>query len=202
MKTILNVIAFSALLTLTANAQDAFERFQFDPNVEYNESIPSPEEFLGYALGEEYSFHYQVMDYFHALDEASDKLTFHPYGTTYEGRTLYYAVITSEENQGSIDQIKANAQAIAHHPENASIEDHPVVVWLSYNVHGNEPSSSEAAMQTAYRLIAAEDESTASWLENAVVIIDPMLNPDGRDRYVYWYKSSQANILNTDPLDL
>lgn len=202
MKSLLHLILISVLIPVIAHAQDAFERFTFDTELEYNESIPSPEEFLGYPLGEEYSFHYQVMDYFHALDEASDKLTFHPYGTTYEGRTLYYAVITSEGNQGNIDQIKARAKEIAHNPEQASIEDHPVVVWLSYNVHGNEPSSSEAAMQTAYRLIAAEDEETASWLENAVVIIDPMINPDGRDRYVYWYKSSQANVLNTNPLDL
>lgn len=57
-------------------------------------------------------------------------------------------------------------------------------------------------MQTAYRLVAATDAETQNWLENSVVIIDPMLNPDGRDRYVYWYKSSQANILNTNPEDL
>lgn len=202
MKSLLHLFLITVLIPVSAHAQDAFERFLFDAELEYNESIPTPEEFLGYPLGEEYSFHYQVMDYFHALDEASEKLTFHPYGTTYEGRTLYYAVITSEGNQENIDEIQARAQEIAHNPKQASIEDQPVVVWLSYNVHGNEPSSSEAAMQTAYRLIAAEDEETASWLENAVVIIDPMLNPDGRDRYVYWYKSSQANVLNTDPLDL
>jgi hypothetical protein len=73
---------------------------------------------------------------------------------------------------------------------------------MSYNVHGNEPSSSEAAMQTAYRLVAGADQETVNWLDNAVVVIDPMMNPDGRDRYVYWYKSSRANILNTDANDL
>ena len=78
----------------------------------------------------------------------------------------------------------------------------PVVVWMSYNVHGNEPSSSESAMQAAYRLVAAEDDQTKSWRAESVVIIDPMLNPDGRDRYVTWYKSSQTNVLNTDVNDL
>ena len=73
---------------------------------------------------------------------------------------------------------------------------------MSYNVHGNEPSSSEAAIQAAYRLVASTDAETRNWLKNAIVIIDPMLNPDGRDRYVYWYKSSRANILNTNHEDL
>ena len=83
MKSLLHLFLIAVLIPVTAHAQDAFERFTFDTELEYNESIPTPEEFLGYPLGEEYSFHYQVMDYFHALDEASEKLTFHPYGTTY-----------------------------------------------------------------------------------------------------------------------
>ena len=69
-------------------------------------------------------------------------------------------------------------------------------------MHGNEASSAEAALQTAYRMAAAEDEETSQFRNEAVTIIDPVLNPDGRDRYVTWYKSSRANMLNTDPVDL
>ncbi|SMO82267.1 M14 family metallopeptidase [Gracilimonas mengyeensis] len=207
MKTKLPFLTILILLVLTANYvsaqyEFAFDRFQFHPELNYDAQITSPADYLGYELGEEYTFHHQVMDYFKQLDEESDKLSFHKYATTYEGRDLYYAVISSEENQGNIESIREANLELANNPESSEMEDNPVVVWLSYNVHGNEPSSSEAAMQTAYRLVAANDSETQNWLDNAVVIIDPMINPDGRDRYVYWYKSSRANILNTNADDL
>lgn len=197
------LLTFITIFSLQARAQiqGAIERFQFEENVTYDATIPSPSEFLGYQLGEEYTFHHQVMDYFKMLAERSDKISVHQYARSYEGRELIYAVITSAENHGNLELIQDSNLQIANNPDNATITNEPVVVWMSYNVHGNEPSSSEAAMQAAYRLIAAQDTETAGWLENAVVIIDPMINPDGRDRYVYWYKSSQANMLNTNAED-
>lgn len=202
MKILLTLFTFLLTSFQVFAQQDAFERFQFHPDLNYDQNITSPQEYLGYEIGAEYTFHHQIMDYFKQLDEESDKLSFHKYGTTYEGRDLYYAVISSEENMGDIESIREANLNLANNPESAATDDKPVVVWLSYNVHGNEASSSEAAMQTAYRLVAVSDSETAEWLDNSVVIIDPMINPDGRDRYVYWYKSSQANVLNTDANDL
>lgn len=189
-------------ITASAQIQEAIDRFKFDQDITYDTSIPSPSEFLGYELGEEYTFHYQVMDYFEKLAELSDKITFHEYVRTYENRSVNYAIITSEENQSNIDGIRQNNLKIANDPGSVRVSDEPIVVWMSYNVHGNEPSSSEAAMQTAYRLVAGTDSETENMLQNSVVIIDPMINPDGRDRYVYWYKSSQANVLNINYEDL
>lgn len=195
-------LLFSLLFGLNAFAQVAFDRFQFDPEVSYNASITSPAEYLGYELGEEYTFHHQVMGYLEVLASESERMTLHNYGRTYEGRTLKYAVITSSGNQGRVDEIRDANHKLAFEPDTELSEEMPVVVWMSYNVHGNEASSSEAAMQTAYYLAAAENAETTDWLENSVVIVDPMMNPDGRDRYVYWYKSSQAAVLNTDASDL
>jgi hypothetical protein len=196
--TLLGLFAFNA----QAQIEEAIERFQFDPDVSYDASITSPKDYLGYELGAEYTFHHQVMGYLRLLAEESDKITMHEYARTYEGRDLNYAIITSEENHANLEEIKQANLNLAINPENATIGDNPIVVWMSYNVHGNEPSSSESAMQTAYRLVAGSNAETSNWLNNAVVIIDPMINPDGRDRYVYWYKSSQANILNTNAEDL
>jgi hypothetical protein len=200
------LVSLFAVLLMASSvfAQDefAFERFQFHADLNYDSEITSPAEFLGYELGAEYTFHHKVMAYFKQLDEESDKLTLHKYATTYEGRDLYYAVISSKENQDNIETIREANLELANNPESTAVGDKPVVVWMSYNVHGNEPSSSEAAMQTAYRLVAGADQETQNWLNNSVVVIDPMMNPDGRDRYVYWYKSSRANILNTDANDL
>lgn len=198
----ITLLLFSLLFSLNAFAQDAFDRFQFDPEVSYNESVTTPAEYLGNELGEEYTFHHQVMGYLEVLASETDRMTFHTYGTTYEGRALKYAVITSSGNQGRIDEIREANHRLAFQPDADLSDDMPVVVWMSYNVHGNEASSSEAAMQTAYYLAAAENAETGEWLENSVVILDPMINPDGRDRYVYWYKSSQAAVLNTDASDL
>ena len=186
----------------SAQFQKEIERFQFETDIIYDASITSPAEYLGYELGVEYSFHHKVMGYFELLADESEKLTFHEMARTYEGRSVNYLVITSEENHRNLEAIKAGNFDLANNPEDATVSDQPIVVWMSYNVHGNEPSSSEAAMQTAYRLVASTDAETRNWLKNAVVIIDPMLNPDGRDRYVYWYKSSRANILNTNHEDL
>src|SRR6202000_3093285 len=71
----------------------------------------------------------------------------------------------------------------------------PVIVWLSYNVHGNEPSSSEAAMKTLYTLVDPSESRSAAWLKNTVVILDPCINPDGRDRYVNWFN----DVVGTEP---
>ncbi len=202
-KILFSILLVGISIQLSAQTKMANERFQFDPDISYDSNIPSPKDFLGYELGEEYTFHYQVMAYFEQLAELSDKITFHQYAETYENRSVNYAIITSTENQSRIDEIRETNFKLANDPENIQLEDNqPIVVWMSYNVHGNEPSSSEAAMQTAYRLVASQDAEDQKWLENSVVIIDPMLNPDGRDRYVNWYKSSRANILNTNAEDL
>lgn len=202
MKFLSAFFSFLIISTSIVWGQSTDARFQFDPQLTYDTQITSPHEYLGYELGDQYTFHHQVMDYFKLLDEESDKLSLHKYGTTYEGRDLYYAVISSEENHSNIDAVQQAALQLGNAPEETEVGEQPVVVWMSYNVHGNEASSSEAAMQTAYRLIAAEDSETQNWLDNSVVVIDPMMNPDGRDRYVYWYKSSRANILNTNAEDL
>lgn len=203
MKKLSLLFVFSLLVThASAQIEEAIERFQFDPEVSYNSNITSPAEYLGYELGEEYTFHHQVMGYLKLLASESDKITFHEMGRTYENRSVNYVIISSAENHQNLDEIREANFELANNPGDATVSNQPIIVWMSYNVHGNEPSSSEAAMQTAYRLVAATDAETQNWLENSVVIIDPMLNPDGRDRYVYWYKSSQANILNTNPEDL
>ena len=204
---IIFVLSFFILQASPISAQntnadpDPFERFTFDTDLSYDNSIPSPAEFLGYELGQEYTHHYQVVAYFELLDSLSDRISVDEYAKSYEGRSLIYATISSEENMSQIDAIqKANkdlASAVTQPQENM-----PVVVWLSYNVHGNEPSSSESAMQAAYRLVAANDAETSNWREESVIIVDPMINPDGRDRYITWYKSSQAHVLNSDINDL
>ena len=155
------------------------------------QQIKSPTEFLGYELGSQFSRHAEVVNYFKHMAENSALVTFHDYGKTNERRPLSYAIISSEKNMQKLDEIRSshlNNAGIGKNDQASNI----AIVWLSYNVHGNEASSTEAAMKTAYSLITEKKE----WLENTVVIIDPCVNPDGRDRYANWYNQVKAEPYN------
>jgi len=153
--------------------------------------VQSPSEFLGYKLGTQFSRHADVVSYFKHVAENSNMVTYQTYGTTNERRPLTYAVVSSEENTANIETIRTNnLKSIGIEPGTANPET--AIVWLSYNVHGNEASSTEAAMNTLYKLITEKQ----GWLQNTVVIIDPCVNPDGRDRYVNWYNQVKASPYN------
>lgn len=148
--------------------------------------LQSPGEVLGYELGTYFSRHHQVVDYFDHLETNTDgMLKVEEYGRTNENRELILAYISSKKNMKRLDEIQA-----AH--EKGETEE-VAIVWLSYNVHGNEASGTEASMLTAYELLTKHTD----WLENVLIIMDPCLNPDGRDRYVNWY--NQKKNVEFDP---
>jgi hypothetical protein len=152
--------------------------------------LQSPEQFLGYKLGTKYTPHWKVVGYFNAVAASLPKqVKLQPYGNTNEGRPLMVAFITSEENLSSLENIRQNNLRLANlaNDKMAASETAPAIVWLSYNVHGNETSSSEAAMLTLFSLLDPSNTKSKEWLKNTVVVIDPCMNPDGRDRYVNWY---------------
>lgn len=158
--------------------------------------IHSPTEFLGYELGTQWTPHYKVMDYFWHVAEQSPLVEAEQYGTTNEGRELMLSYVSSEPNMKRLDEIRTNNLKRAGMQEGEPTGDSTAIVWLSYNVHGNETSSSEAAMKTIYELVRPDNPDTKKWLENTVVVMDPMLNPDGRDRYVNWYKQTVGDEFN------
>ncbi|NCD69505.1 M14 metallopeptidase family protein [Mucilaginibacter agri] len=153
------------------------------------QQIKSPSEFLGYKLGDQFTPHYRIAEYFRYVAGVSKNIKLQQYGTTNEGRPLMLAFIASDENIGRLDEIRDNNMKLAGLTPGTGSTGGPVVLWLSYNVHGNEPASSEAAMQTLYDLVNTGNAQTQQWLKNTVIIIDPCLNPDGRDRYVNFYNS-------------
>ncbi len=157
--------------------------------------LKSPAEFLGYELGEQWTPHHKVQAYFLHVAENSDMVTLEKYGMTYEGRELVIATVSSVANQGRVEEIRSNNLKRVGFIDGEPTADKTPIVWLSYNVHGNETSSSEAAMNTLYKLIT---ENT-TWLNEVIVVMDPMINPDGRDRYVYWNKSVTGVQYNANP---
>ncbi|HEY4107576.1 M14 family metallopeptidase [Puia sp.] len=165
------------------------------------ENPPSPEAFLGYPLGAHFTPHHKIVGYFQEVAKAvPDEMKLEQYGTTYEGRPLLLAFIASPENLRRLQDIRQNNLRLAGELHDKAPDEHaPVIVWLSYNVHGNEPASSEAAMKMLYELVNPASTRAKEWLKNTVVIIDPCINPDGRDRYVHWYNDVVGAEPNPDP---
>jgi len=138
----------------------------------------TPTSFLGYEIGTRFTRQDKVVDYFYALQASyPSMMKVEKYGETYEHRDLLLAFFGTQENLKKLEEIRQNHQ-------NHAASEKLAIVWLSYNVHGNESSGTEAAMQTAYRLLTDK----AAYLANTIVIMDPCLNPDGRDRYVNFYQ--------------
>ncbi len=161
--------------------------------------IQSPDEFLGYKIGSRYTPHYQVVNYFkHVAAALPAMVQLQQYGETNEHRPLYIAFVSAQQNISNLEEIRLNNLRLANmaSDKKAALENGPALVWLSYNVHGNETSSSEAAMLTLFALTDPQNTVTKQWLTNTVVIMDPCLNPDGRDRYVNWFNSVAGNVYN------
>ena len=166
----------------------------------FAQEIQSPSEFLGYKLGSQFTPHFRIVDYFKYVSGVSKNVKLQQYGSTNEGRPLVAMFIASDENIGRLEDIRQHNLSLAGLSNSyATLKDAPVIVWLSYNVHGNEPSSSEAAMQALYELANPANKRTQPWFKNTVVVIDPCLNPDGRERYINYYNSVKGSVPNADP---
>lgn len=163
--------------------------------------IKTPDEFLGYELGTHFTPHHKVAEYFRQTAAALAKnVKLIEYGKTNEGRPLMVAVISAPENISRIEQIRENNLKLATGlPANNDLSAQPVITWLSYNVHGNEANSTETSMKMLYALASGTNQQAIAWLKNTVVVIDPCLNPDGRDRYVNYFNSVVGKMPNADP---
>ena len=158
-----------------------------------SQEIKSPQEFLGYEIGSRFTRHHKVVEYFKYVSSNLSNVKLEKYGETNEHRPLYVSYISSEENIINLEQIRKDNLSQTG-IINSNSTNKKAIVWLSYNVHGNEASSTEAAMLTLYELVT----SKKAWLENTIVILDPCINPDGRDRYVNWYNQVKSTPFNVD----
>lgn len=160
----------------------------------------SPDEFLGYPLGSHFTPHQKVVDYFKYVASQHKNIKLESYGKTYEGRELLVAFISSAENMDRLEEIRKNNLALSQASKiTFDLNKQPAVLWLSYNVHGNEASSTETAMKMIYTLSEATAPNVQQWLSNTVVAIDPCLNPDGRDRFVNNFNMTVGLVPDASP---
>ena len=180
--------------------------YYYEKYAPFDENIKSPEEFLGYPIGEMQTRHDLIVSYMEYLSNVSDKAQIMHYGETYEKRKLVILAISSSDKILELDKIRENHISYLNpeHPnylEESKPEDLPVIINLAYSVHGNEPSTSEAALLTAYTLIGSKSDEISKYLSESVILIDPTLNPDGRDRHTHWVNTYKGSPLVDDPQD-
>ncbi|MBL8768317.1 MAG: hypothetical protein JNL94_13160 [Planctomycetes bacterium] len=180
--------------------------FTFRPASRYLSEVPTPAALLGYELGARFTPHEALLRAVDAIDAASDRVEVRRYGTTGAGRPLVLATVSSPANLARLSDVRDGMRRLADPrarkspaERDALLASLPVVVWLSFNVHGNEPSPSESALATLWHYAAAADDATTALLDRTVIVLDPCLNPDGRERYVRWLQSVMGPVPNPDP---
>jgi hypothetical protein len=194
------------IANIVATQAIAQEEFVFWPNANYDPSIPTVEDVLGHRSGDRITWHRDAIRYFEALEAAvPDRVSVSRYAQSWEGRDLIYVVVTSAANMARIEDVKAGMQRLADPRQTTRAEaeeiiaNQPAVTWLSYGVHGNEISSTDAAMLTAYHLLASRgDARVADIMRDSVVVFDPMQNPDGRDRFIHGFEMAEGLVPDAD----
>jgi len=170
-------------------------------SVQTASGVQSPAEFLGYELGERFTFHHRMVAYFEHVAANSDYIALEHYGTSTEGRPLMVVYISAPENLNRLEDIRVNnlrrTGLVEGDPDPA---DQTAILWMSYNIHGNEAASIEGSMQTVYELANPANRDTKPWLENTLVIMDPSLNPDGTERYAVWFNQVVGRHFDPHPL--
>lgn len=166
-------------------------------NISYDPKVPIPESILGAPVGEWHVRHDQLVNYMYAIANSSDRVSIVETGRTHENRPLLLLAFSSAENQQNLKSIQANH--IKSIETGASNSDSPLVIWMGYSVHGNEPSGSNAALLIAYYLAAGQGAEVESLLNDNVVLIDPSLNPDGLSRFAHWANMHKSKNLVADP---
>jgi hypothetical protein len=196
---------FCTILLAPGSAAGQAAEEPFWPGARYDPAIPTLRQVLGHEPAAEITPPEQIGQYLRALQQAAPARTrLYEYARSFEGRPLWLMVIGSPERIARLDEVKADLRKLAD-PRGVARTDHdrlvreaPVVVWLAHGVHGNEISSADAALLETYHLIASQgDADVDGVLRDALVLIDPMQNPDGRARFIF--QNLQGRAAGSDP---
>ncbi len=202
-----SLLLLALLAAVAASAQPSVPLaidYAVDGVTSYDPAIPTPEEVLGYTIGERHTRPEEVVRYVEAVAAASPRVTMGVHGTTYEGRRLVHAIVTAPENHARLDQIQAANVRLSESPATVSDADlatMPAVLFQGYSIHGNEASGTEASLVYLYHLAAGRGPAVDDALRQTVILFVPMLNPDGRDRFVDWVNGWRGTTPTADPRD-
>ena len=170
---------------------------------EYQSGVSNPDTILGFEVGARVASPAQIAKAIEIWADQSDRIKVIEYARSHEGRPLHAIFISSPDNLSKLDEIKAkvvnlsDARSLGDDKAFEIIKDLPAIAWMAYSIHGNETSGADAALASIYHLIASVEKDVESMLDNMIVIIDPLMNPDGRDRFaksLEQYRGAAPNI--------
>lgn len=179
----------------TAGSYDA--HFDFYGRGPYRKTVPRPSAILGYEAGERHTtFREQEQTLLAIARSAPDRVRVEEYGKSVEGRPLRLFFVSAPENISRLEQIQARIHKLADPrlltgPAEAEqiVHSTPTLTWINHCIHGSETASFETVMWTLYTLAASRAPDIEAALKNSVVILNPVFNPDGHERFVVYYNS-------------
>ena len=196
------LIVLIALIGLSTPAHARVDLSYYLPeDITYNPDIPTPEAFFGFQIGDWHLRHDLIVNYMHTLAERSDRIVLTQYAQTHQQRPLVLLTITSPQNHQNLETIQRQHRQLTNPDQSPALDINtmPVVVYMGYSIHGNEPSGGNAAPLIAYHLSAAQGPAIDNLLANAVILLDPVSNPDGFSRFTHWANTHRSKHLVADP---
>jgi hypothetical protein len=201
-----SALAAEVLMKPSSYSSEIYKEKILDGN--YIAAIDHPNTFLDFNYGDRVANHSQISSAVLHWSKQSDKIKVIEYAKSHEGRPLYVAFISSSKNLMNLDEIKnqitklSDARITTNGEANSIIENIPAVAWMAYSIHGNETSGADAALGIIYHLISSTDLEITKMLKDMVVIVDPMMNPDGRDRFAKSLEQYRGTAPNYDDQSL
>ncbi len=196
----------NTLMEPTSQSKDLYPEVILDG--EYIETIDKPNKFLGFEYATRVATPEQITAAIQAWSKQSDRLKVIEYARTHENRPLHAVFITSPKNLNNLDQIKdkvtklSDARLTNDRTAKSLIDELPAIAWMAYSIHGNETSGADAALGIIYHLIASKDKDVIEMLDEMVVIVDPVMNPDGRARFAKNLEQYRGTAPNYDDQSL
>ena len=201
----LNIFA-SDLQIPTFNSDLEYSNPILDGN--YIQTITKPDTILGFEVGTRVATPLQITNSLMKWADESNRLQIVEYARSHEDRPLFAVYISTPENLANLETIESNilllsdSRKINDRQAKEIVDSLPAVAWMSYSIHGNETSGADAALASIYHLIASEDKDVLEMLDNMIVIIDPLMNPDGRDRFAKSLEQYRGTAPNVDDQSL
>ena len=211
LKLLLITILSTNLLSSTLMEPTSFSKDLYKENIldgSYNDDIDHPNKFLDFKIGERVATPEQISEAILSWANQSNRMIVKEYAKSHEGRPLYALFISSPSNLAKLDEIKKNVNLLADgentnaNKARALINNLPAIAWMAYSIHGNETSGADAALASIYHFIASNDEETIDMLDNMLIIIDPLMNPDGRARFAKSLEQYRGTAPNYDDQSL
>jgi len=190
------VLLYIALSSVSGWSRGQDLNFYLGSEPQFDAAVPRPEEVLGYQVGQWHVRHDQVVAYMQALAQASPRVRLETIGYTHEQRALLHLTISAPANLDKLETLRQQHLALADPGNSADVNQMPLVVWMGYSIHGNEPSGTNASLLVAYYLAAAQ--GIDDLLQNTIIILEPSQNPDGLSRFALWANMHKGQLLIDD----